>query len=131
MSVFTTKKTTADKLADVLVDREGSGSWPAIVLVTIVLVVAGAMLFGFIDDKLSTRSHEKEKQEIVDTANAERASLLKQLELRDKDLEAQSREVEWARMREQHHIKERKRLEAENEELQKILNSRIPADLYR
>ena len=128
MPVFEKKPTATDKL---FIGNDGSVSKTAVLLVVLVAVVAFVYLFNWADDKLSARTHEAEKAEIENRSNAERESLLNQMELLNSDIKAKEAEVTWARQREQHHIKERERLENENEELTKLLNSRLPADLLR
>jgi len=99
--------------------------------VTVVIAAVSMTLFNFVSDRFSVRTHNKEKEQILETASAEIDAKEKQIEVLQKNEAARLAELKWARNRERHHIEERERLENENKELTKLLNSRLPADLLR
>lgn len=80
------RKSISDRLAEVVLDDNGKGSWVGHVIMFTLTAVIAVFVFKWVSDKFETRTHEKEKQEIVDRHNQERDQLLKQIQLRDADL---------------------------------------------
>ena len=86
---------------------------------------------AFYKDWQNDRAHTQQLEVVVDRSNREIALKNDIIDSLEKDADAREAEIKWARWRVQEREDQVVELREENDELQKILDSRIPVGLIK